>query len=261
MATLTFIGTGEALEPELGNTSLLYRGSRTLLLDCGYAAPRALWRVLTDPSLLDGVYLSHLHADHAFGLPALLLWMRLEGRARPLDLLGTPSTLAGARRILELGYPGSFTPDKCFEIRDHPLDPDGAPVPWGELSFRVAATHHKRAHNHAVRLSDGERPRFVYSGDGRPSRASEALCEGVPLVVHECFGLDPASTPEGHADLESLLRMAEARAVPRLYLLHFNRQRRTEIEAAIASRAQSFRAGGEGRELAAPRAGLTVTVD
>ena len=34
---VTFVGTGEALDPDLPNTSLLVQGERTLLLDCGYA--------------------------------------------------------------------------------------------------------------------------------------------------------------------------------------------------------------------------------
>jgi hypothetical protein len=39
MSELVFVGTGEALDPALPNTSLLYRGPRALLLDCGYAVP------------------------------------------------------------------------------------------------------------------------------------------------------------------------------------------------------------------------------
>jgi ribonuclease BN (tRNA processing enzyme) len=42
MSELTFIGTGEATDPDLPNTSLLYRGARTVLLDCGTSVPPAL---------------------------------------------------------------------------------------------------------------------------------------------------------------------------------------------------------------------------
>lgn len=233
MAELVYVGTGEAVDPARANTSLLYRGARTLLVDCGYAVPHALWRIERDPQAIDGVYLSHLHADHAFGLPAVCLWMRLEGRRRPLSLLGTAATLAGARRILDLGYPGSFAASKSYSIELVELPPDGQTHDWGPLSLAVAPSHHKRMSNHAVRVSEDGRPRFAYSGDGRPSAATRTLFEDVPHLVHECFGARSAETPDGHAALDELVAMATQCGVGRLDLLHFDRHQHAEIVSAI----------------------------
>ncbi len=254
VAELVYVGTGEAIDPERANTSLLYRGGRTLLLDCGYAVPHALWRIERDPDAIDGVYLSHLHADHAFGLPALCLWMRLRGRRRPLALLGTAATLAGARRILDLGYPGSFHPSKCFPIEAVEVPGDGHDRDWGPLSLASAPSHHKRMANHAVRLSEDGRVRFAYSGDGRPSATTRALFQGVPHLVHECFGLSSEGTPQGHASLDDLVALAADLGVGRLDLLHFDRDQHAAITAAIerlAERVQSPRC-------MAPRAGHRV---
>ena len=140
---VTFVGTGEALDPDLPNTSLLVQGQRTLLLDCGYAVPHALWSLTRDPDLLDGVYLSHLHADHAFGLPALLLWMRLSGRTRPLQIFGAGTTAAGALKIAERGYPGSFEAGKCYSLEVVALT-EGTPHVWGDMQLDVAASDHAR---------------------------------------------------------------------------------------------------------------------
>ena len=57
-AELVFVGTGEALDPDLPNTSLLVRGPQTLLLDCGYAVPHALWKITRDVDLLDAVWIA-----------------------------------------------------------------------------------------------------------------------------------------------------------------------------------------------------------
>lgn len=244
VAELVYVGTGEAIDPRRANTSLLYRGGRTLLVDCGYAVPHALWRIERDPDALDGVYLSHLHADHAFGLPALCLWMRLAGRRRPLALVGTEATLAGAREILDLGYPGSFHPSKCFAIDAVEVPGDGRERDWGPLSFASAPSHHKRMANHAVRVSEDGRARFAYSGDGRPSTATRALFQGVPHLVHECFGVSTKTTPEGHASLDELVELADELDVGQLDLLHFDRDQHAAITAAIerlAERVQSPR--------------------
>ena len=232
MATLTYVGTGEAIDPTLANTSLLYRGARALLLDCGYAVPHALWSIEPDPNAIDGVYLSHLHADHAFGLPALALWMRLGGRTRPLALLGAAATVAGARRILELGYPGSFGPDKCFPIEAVALSSSSATA-WGEMELRIAPSDHKRMANHAVVVAEQGAARFGYSGDGRPSPATRELFARVPHVVHECFGHRVDTTPEGHASLDELLKLGTQLGTRRLDLLHFARDQRARIAQAI----------------------------
>src|SRR5262245_40211013 len=107
MPEVTFVGTGEAFDPDLPNTSVLYRGARTLLLDCGYSVPHAFWKLHRDPELLDGIYISHWHGDHSYGLPALLLWTREHGRSRPIEVLGGPGIGDWLNKLLELAYPGS----------------------------------------------------------------------------------------------------------------------------------------------------------
>jgi len=201
-------------------------------LDCGYAVPHALWDLERDPDAIDGVYSSHLHADHAFGLPALALWMRLGGRTRPLTLLGAPGTVAGAKRILELGYPGSFAADKCFRIETLELSA-AETTTWGRLALRVAPSDHKRMSNHAVVVSEDGAARFGYSGDGRPSPATRELFAGVPHLVHECFGLRRDATPKGHACLDELLELGVQLGIRRLDLLHFARDQRSRITDAI----------------------------
>ena len=251
---LRFVGTGEALDPALPNTSLLYEGPRTLLLDCGYAVPHALWRLTQDVDLLDGVWLSHGHADHCFGLPALLLWMRLGGRERPLQILGGPGSSARLQQVLELGYPGSYTPSKCYPLEFVELEPH-ATHRFGPLELRIAASRHS-IRNDALRIESPGLRSLMYSGDGAPTPATRALAEGVSILVHECFFAGASERPDKvakHGDLPGCLELARDAGVETLALLHFAAEAKAEI------RSRGFE-GGHPFELVMPAPGDAIAL-
>lgn len=68
--TLTFIGSGSAfsLENYQSNMMLEAENGKKLLLDCGSDARFALKELGIGYKDIDGVYISHLHADHVGGL-------------------------------------------------------------------------------------------------------------------------------------------------------------------------------------------------
>lgn len=230
---LVFVGTGEALDPALPNTSLLVRGPQTLLLDCGYAVPHAFWRITRDVELLDAIWISHTHADHVFGLPALLLWMRLGGRRRPLTLLCGPNQAATIAQVLELGYPGSYAPHKCYPIELVELRRDDGNR-FGDFDLRIAPSAHPIV-NYAVRLEAPGMRSLVYSGDGHPTEATCELCRGAAVLVHECF-FPGATGQRKHGDVDSCVELARASAVETLVLLHFE----SEHKQAITERAREL---------------------
>lgn len=66
------LGAGSALSRDYDNSNLLIRivtGATTkhFLLDCGITAPK-LWKRVHDTVKLDGLILTHTHADHAGGI-------------------------------------------------------------------------------------------------------------------------------------------------------------------------------------------------
>jgi ribonuclease BN (tRNA processing enzyme) len=226
---LTFVGTGEAFDPDLPNTSLLYEGDRTLLFDCGYAVPHALWRLMRDAERLDAIYVTHLHADHAWGLPALLLWMREEGRTRPLSILGGPGIGHWLQRLFDLAYPGAFD-GRGYAIEPHELEP-GAALELGALRLSCAQSRHP-VRNLSVRVEEEERS-FCYSGDGAPSLATRELYRGARVLVHECYAAERETA--GHARLGELVPLALDAGVETLCLLHLSRTEKRAIRAATAA--------------------------
>ena len=104
---VTVLGCGEAFDERYTNTSLLLRANdKTILLDCGYSAPALFWNAAADADAVDLIYISHEHADHCFGLPAVLGRMWEDGRTKPLVILSQPPVLARIRELMKAGYPG-----------------------------------------------------------------------------------------------------------------------------------------------------------
>ncbi len=228
MIELTFVGTGEACDPEAPNTSLLYRGSKILLLDCGYSVPQAFWRITRDSSLVDAVFLSHRHADHVFGLPALLLWMHETGRTKPLTVFGSLGLADWLDRLFELAYPGLLSKGGAFDLVPVELTP-GTPHDLGPLTLRTAASTHSVV-NAALRIEEAGRV-VCYSGDGAPTDSTRDLFRGADVLVHECYGATLVSAY--HADADTLLPMADELGIRTLCLLHMARHQRHAIRNAV----------------------------
>ncbi len=231
MPKVCFIGTGCATDLVRGPTSLVYQGKSRILCDCGPSVPERLVALGYDVNALDALYISHAHADHCFGLPTLLLWMRLGGRRRALTLLLPAPLRVALDDLLERGYPGSFGSDKCFALERRELYPEQS-QDYAGLGLSIAPTRHRML-NHALRI-DGEGS-FAYSGDGVPSASAERLYEGVDCLVHECAFLVADGAHQGADGLLSLV----ARCAPkRVAALHCDAMLRSSIAAALAADAR-----------------------
>jgi ribonuclease BN (tRNA processing enzyme) len=221
--TLTILGSGEAFDPVLPNTSLLFQGERTTLIDCGFAAVQAMWRQSRDPDFLDAVLLTHHHADHTFGIPALLMVM--EGskggdphkhRERPLTLIGPPNTKDYVYQLFDLAY----TPGMkriSFPIEFVECAP-GDTITFGPLTIKTALPDHGIPVL-STRWESGGATHFAYSGDGKVTVETAALFKGVPTLVHECFALPGGEGPV-HTHVERVLEVAAESNVERLILVH-----------------------------------------
>ena len=103
---ITFIGAGEAFDPESINISMMLESNAKILLDCGYNVPQKLWQMFPDSEYLDGVFVSHFHSDHVAGLPMLIMKMRQDKRKKALTIIGPKGFEDDFRKLYELNYKG-----------------------------------------------------------------------------------------------------------------------------------------------------------
>ncbi len=86
------------------------REGEWLLFDCGEGTQTQIIRAGLSPNRLAAIFITHLHGDHFNGLPGLLSTMGMDGRERPLTLVGPPGvreyldTLARLK-VLWVNYP------------------------------------------------------------------------------------------------------------------------------------------------------------
>jgi ribonuclease Z len=225
-----FLGVGDATDFELGQTSVLYAGNCRLLIDCGPQIPSALTRRLGSADELDGIYLTHGHADHCFGLASLLLWLRENGRVRSLALLAEADVLRATFRLIELGYPGAFAASKCFAIEAAALSVSNRYAFRG-TTIVIAPTEHGLP-NYAIRIEDN-RAVFAMSGDGVPTIQTAEIYGGVDLLVHECAYLDRSNAH--HTNVTRLVELCRAVHPRRLAVTHCARAERAAIESRLSS--------------------------
>ena len=138
---VTVIGTGEAFDSGLGNNAFVLdgRGVPTILVDCGYQIPERLWATGLHRKL-DGIYLTHTHADHSFGIVPLIGRFLVERRERPLPVIGHSGVGSFVRRALDLGYPG-MRENLPFPLEFITVSP-ARRLDFGALSLACARSDH-----------------------------------------------------------------------------------------------------------------------
>jgi ribonuclease BN (tRNA processing enzyme) len=224
-----FLGVGEACDEFVPNNSHLIVSKTILLLDCGYSVPPQLWKYNPDAGFLDAIYISHRHADHYFGIPALLVRMWEEKRTKPLTIICQRNLGETIQELIEYGYKtlaNRFT----FQLNFMEVEV-GKTFIFNEFELDFAPTSHS-VNNLAIRVSDQENS-VCYSGDGMFTTDTEMLYRNSDLLIHETY-LFHQQTP-GHASVDSVVSMAQENNVKCLALTHMQRTLRKKLIDEVRS--------------------------
>lgn len=206
---------------------------------------------------LDLIALTHLHADHAADLPALLKSGYFSPRRRPLALVGPssgdryPGTGAFLRTLFDRER-GAFRylygylegRDGLFELQPQDVDSgrDSAVEVFADGGLRVQAVgvHHGPVPALGF-LVTVEGVRIAFSGDQNASRPGFArLIQGADvLLMDHAIGSDAGAVARNlHATPEAIGKLAAEAQVRRLVLSHLMARslRDTDRNQAIISR-------------------------
>ena len=138
MIDLCTLGTGGALPlPERGLASLYVRvNGRGLLVDCGEGTQNAIRLIGWGFRAIDGLLISHFHADHCGGIPGFLLSLAKAKREEPFHIYGPEGlreVIAGLRVI---------APQLPYEVVLHEIPAAGARFSVIGLEVEAFPLHH-----------------------------------------------------------------------------------------------------------------------
>lgn len=211
-----------------------------LLVDCAGAPAHRLLALGLDPLRLQGILLTHAHADHLYGLPSLLQHLWLAQPEQEVPVLGLEETLTAARLLVRQVFALET------RVRWLPVPPEEGFAAWqlDGLTLRTSPVRHSRP---CLGLRLGS---LAYSGDTGPCPEVVRLARGAKTLLHEATVLEPDAH---HSTLEEAARAAEEAGVEELIVVHTHprweeapREAREEASRAFSGR---FRVGRSGEEI------------
>jgi ribonuclease BN (tRNA processing enzyme) len=192
---LNILGCGDAFGSGGRNNSgyLVEAEGRLFLLDCGPTTLLALKRAGFGPERLEAVFLSHLHGDHAAGLPFFFTdYLHEHPRRRPLHIAGPEGTEERVRGMFQWMFGERMERRELPPTEFHHLTPglEETIAGIGVKAFRVP--HQTRDVSLGLKINcDGKT--LLFSGDSAWTEDFVAESHGADLFLCECCFYDRES--------------------------------------------------------------------
>ncbi len=210
------IGTGSAFSKRFGNTSALveFPSGYNLLLDCGHTVPKRLHDLNISLQDIDGIFISHLHADHVGGLEEVALYNKFVLGGRKMDLI-VPSSLSDSLW------------EDCLKAGLH-TDGDGlsdyfnaqevyTSTNVGSIELKIFQTFHvKGMLSFAIGIGDD----LFYSADTKfDINLIKMAAESYDTIFHDCQ-MSAKSPNNVHASIEEMMTLPDEIQL-KTYLMHY----------------------------------------
>lgn len=217
MPRLDLIGSGNAFLPNgrLHSLSLIDSG---ILIDAPPTALASLRCIGVSPAQIHTIMITHVHGDHVFGFPFLVLerkWISdREGNA-PLRVIGAPGVRERLTELCELAYPGSMN-ERLEEIE---WDEQRTGV-FDKWSWERFAVHHDETvdpYGYLLRHESGVS--LLHSGDSGPCREIDDRIGDVDIAVVE-MGVPDWVETEHHHKPKDIIELAKRNPNTEIIVTH-----------------------------------------
>lgn len=203
---VVFLGTGSAVPSARRNQSgyaVIMSNGRQIIIDCGEGTQLQTMRSRSVRlGAVDAVMLTHSHGDHSFGLPGLLCTMQMQGRDRPLTVVGPAGLRAAMDGWLRFASGGAYPleyeiewvelePGKAADFR---LDAFGVGVQARPLTHTVPAFGFVLREDSRRALDARRAAELGARGPqlGELQRGNDVVVDGRTVSAAECAGPEVA---------------------------------------------------------------------
>lgn len=229
---LTVIGCSSGAPSAKVSTSsyLLEVADMRYLLDCGDGTAAAFARLGIDVNNIDNILISHMHSDHAMGLPFIVQTMYLYKRTKPLKIYLPREAEDGFKRLFymtylffeKLGFEITFTGvEKGFSFEENNTRIEFYLNTHLQVDINKAYIMNRTIPNRMQCFSmiiTNDNKKFVYSADIGSLDDLEPIIDNAGLLLTEGM----------HLDLEQLPQLAIDKNVKRILLTHLQDDTDTE---------------------------------
>lgn len=142
MFEFIFLGTSAGIPTKCRNvsaTAIKQQHSKAWwLVDCGEGTQHQLLHAPLATKQLKGIFITHLHGDHIYGLPGLLASLSMQKRTEPLHIVGPKALEVWVRQTLHysdahMTYPLFFSD----------VESASTPLLWQEWTITPQALSHR----------------------------------------------------------------------------------------------------------------------
>ncbi|NLA15377.1 MAG: MBL fold metallo-hydrolase [Bacteroidales bacterium] len=244
--TLTSLGCASALPTKENyfTAHVLHIRGRSFLLDCGEATQLRLKQMGISLGSLDRIFLTHLHADHVFGLPGMLSSMHMLEREKPLYVYAPK----GLEKLIDFYFDFLNREDSSFPIIHKVVEGEEVfPVYEGDTAtvFAFPLLHGIPSYGYLFKEKPvrKSKPRSVaYCTDTAPFPELSTWVKGVDLLFHEATYLEEdikAAEKYKHSTARQAAQTAKDADVRKLLLGHFS-SRYKDIHAFLTQAQEVF---------------------
>ena len=214
---IRMLGTGNAFLPHQRHHSfLIFDGKH--IIDAPPTALLSLRRAGISPADIETIFITHLHGDHVFGLPFLLLekkYISDRSGESQLTIVGSSGVKDRLRTLCSLAFPGSL--DDALDNVIFIETDSGAIDGWNWERFRV---HHDDAVDpFGYRFEHTDGCSFVHSGDSGPCENLERAIERSQLAVVE-MGFPQWVPSDHHHKPDDIQALSERQSHVKLLITH-----------------------------------------
>jgi ribonuclease BN (tRNA processing enzyme) len=224
------LGCGEAFSTYHNNTSYLLRTECAfdLMIDCGYQVPQNFWRQ-DHYNRLSCILLTHLHADHSFGLPAVLTKFWEQNRESEMTIIGPKGTKKFVNDLLNLAYPGIKKRLK-YHLDLIEMGDEDRTVFHGYKILTAKTTH--SVVNLLYQIQDVNSSwRLSISGDGKLTSGAIELIKSSTHHFQELYTIEDEIPT--HASLKDIMSIRDSGFTGKLFISHMSENEEAQIRREV----------------------------